>query len=110
MTLRLFTTAEKLDLVEQMIGTLRVSAQTDADIERIHILKAIASDLRGRMTQAPSAALYQLERRLASVARSRTRLGHSQGALIGVAEELMGRWPTVKQALEKFGADLEQIY
>ena len=52
--------------------------------------------------------MTELERRIVFAQRSKTRLGYDRGALLGIAEELIGRWPTVKQALERFGEAAEE--
>lgn len=104
MTTRKVTTADKLATVEVMIETLRRPGVID---DRVTILKAIAADLRGRLGNAPSVAEHELERRLSAVERARERGADERGAVIGLGEELVGRWPCVKQALERFGAEVE---
>lgn len=97
MTLHVCTTEEKLDEVERLI---RVDPRNE-------VLKAVAADLRARLDGAPAAALVLLERKVVAAARSKTSLGYSQNHMIRVAEEFLCRWPLVKQALEKFGAEVE---
>jgi len=97
MTLYVFTIEEKLDEVERLI---RVDPRND-------VLKAVAADLRARLDGVPSAALTSLEWKVVGAARARTAVGYPHNHLIGVAEELLGKWPLVKQALEKFGAEVE---
>lgn len=99
-----FTILEKLGAVEQEIDRLR---RTGGDVDHLRVLRAVAADIRGRLETAPSVALVELERRMAAVSRAKTRLGYENGALVGVAQELIGRWPVVKQALERFGAEIE---
>lgn len=104
--MNLFTTQEKLSVVEGLIEAFRRSGgDSDDNRYRLRVMAAIASDLRGRLEQAPNIALTELERRIAAVVRSKTPLGYGNGPLVGVGEELIGRWPIVKQALERFGAD-----
>lgn len=103
MTMRLFTTAEKLGVVDAMIDDLRRDAAGDDDFERLAVLRSVAADLRARLAGAPCVALTELERRMAAVARSKTALGHDNGALVGLGQEIIARWPCVKQALERFG-------
>jgi hypothetical protein len=104
-TLYTFTTEEKLAEVERQIEALRRLAATEDNYRQIRIVRSIAADLRGRLGGAPSIALAELERRIVFAHRSKTRLGYDRGALVGIAEELIGRWPTVKQALERFGGE-----
>lgn len=91
-------TAEKIGFIERMI------AEEPGRTYRNDILKAIAADLRGRLDGAPSVALVSLEQRMVSL--SRASGGRRVGVQIGVAEELVARWPTIKQALERFGAEV----
>lgn len=97
MTLHVFSTSEKLDEVERL---LRVDPRNE-------LLKAVAADLRARLDGAPSAALTLLERRVVGAVRAKTPVGYPHNHLVGVAEELLGKWALVKQALEMFGADVE---
>lgn len=102
MTFRTFTTHEKLSEVERLIEQQRSAGS------RNEVLIEIAKDLRGRLAGAPSVALLQLERRLAATQHRRFEPVRSQiDAVVGVGEELIARWPIVKQALERFGAELE---
>ena len=102
MTLRLITTAEKLSEVESLIEHHVLNG------ENVDVLREIAKDLRGRIDHAPSVVLSEFERRMASLLRTKTALGYEQGKMHGLAQNLIQRWPVVKQALEKFGADLEE--
>ena len=101
--MNLFTDSEKLSALEKMIESMRRTAQSDADHERIKIMGAIASDIRAKLDNAPTVALLQIERRLTSVMRHKTKLGYERNTMIGLAEEVVGRWPVVKLALERFG-------
>ena len=100
-----FTTLEKLIVVETLIDETRLTMEGVGDHHRLKVLRAIGADLRGRLEGVPNQALLELERRLLSAEKSKTRLGRERGAMIGVAEELIGRWPVVKQALERFGEE-----
>jgi hypothetical protein len=106
MSLRLFTTIEKLGLIEALIQDFRYGAQNPSSENRLAVLKSIASDLRGRLEGAPSVALVDLEARVVAAVRSKTASGYSSHTLRGAGEGLMARWPTIKQALEKFGEDV----
>lgn len=104
MTFRPFTTLEKLNEVERLIELGRPvrGATGSPDNYRQEIFKAIALDLRARLEGKPTEVLVELERRATAVHRSRTALGYDAHALRGLAEGVMTRWPTVKQALEQF--------
>ena len=105
MSLKLFSVYEKLAVVEALIRDLNDGLES-SDTRRIGVLKAIASDLRGRIETAPSAVLVDLEGRITAALRSKTVIGYSAHTLRGVGEGLIVRWPTVRQALEKFGEDV----
>lgn len=97
MTLHVHTTAEKLDEVERL---LRVDPRNE-------VLKGIAADLRARLEGSPSAALVTLERVIVAAARAKTPVGYPHNHLVQVAEHVLGRWSLIKQALERFGAEIE---
>ena len=98
--------AERLTSIERLIEERRKQFGHGDRLAEIWV--SVAKDIRARMDQAPNVALAELERRMKAVYRSKTALGYSQGALQGVAEELIGRWPVVKQALERFGVEIEK--
>lgn len=101
MSFHAFTTQEKLAVVDSLIAANKHGQTADA-------LRAIAADLRGRLGHAPSVALLELERRMTAVDRRPRSVNQARvAAQVGVAEELAGRWPVVKQALERFGAEIE---
>lgn len=101
-TVRNYTVEEKLAEVERLIEVNRGN----------DVLREVARDLRGRLLTAPSVAIVMLERRLNAVkARSVPAVGSGfrmSEALSGAGEELVARWPTIRQALERFGNQLEQ--
>lgn len=102
------STQEQIETIEAMIEAFRQTARAPEHDRRLAVLKAIAADLRGRLGSAPTVALHELERRMTAVRRHPSGSGVKRvNAQIGVAEELVCRWPTVKQALEKFGAEIE---
>ena len=103
MTKVLFTTSEKLGQIERIIQMLRRMAATENDEYQIDVIKSVAADLRGRLDSAPSIAVLELQRRIGAVYRRRAEDGDDYDAMKGVGEELIGRWPTVRQALEQFG-------
>lgn len=100
----MITTQEKLDEVERLIEECwRLTKQ------RNPCLNAIAEDLRGRLEGAPSVAVVELERRLDHLKQHPGAGPDRIKAVITVAEQLVCRWPTVKQALELFGAEIEGV-
>ena len=101
MNKRFYSSAEKLGAVEALIETFRRTSTTPTDFDRLWILKSIAADLRGRIGGTPHIAMVELERRITGAMRSKTNLGYENGAMVGISEELIGRWAIVKQALEK---------
>lgn len=106
MTLHMITTMEKLAEVERLIEEARRTA--GAHSQEAEILRAIAADLRARLDGVPGVALTELERRLGAVKRSRLRATRDLGPMLGVAEEVIARWPILKQALERFGAEVQE--
>lgn len=101
-------TQDKIEAVEALIEAFRHTSRTEEDERRIVVFKAIAADLRARLSTAPSVALHEIERRMTAVRRHPVGSGSARvNAQVGVAEELVGRWPVVKQALEQFAANLE---
>ena len=100
------TDAEILKEIEGLIEEYRFARDFPAGSaeRRTYIaLKAVASDIRGRRLKAGSEAITALQGRMDALKRA----GHHRGprrtdALIGLAEELVGRWPSVRQALESF--------
>jgi hypothetical protein len=98
---RRFTVEEKLAVVDAMIERRRLRCSRDARDEHTYaVLKAIALDLRARLPGRPSTAEDEIGRRVEAVAASQTALGYSNGALVGLAEQVVGHWPAVKQGLE----------
>lgn len=105
-----FTTAEKLAQIEGLIINHRW-ARADPMVPEnrtYEVLKTIAADLRGRLDSAPGEAEHALERRIVAIRMARSRRAPTNGALVGLAEELIGRWPVVRQALVRFGAMAEE--
>ena len=72
------------------------------------VLAAIYADLTARCEYAPSVAIVELDRRMAIVKHSKTTGGYGNGQLVSLAQEVISRWAVVRQALERFGADVEK--
>lgn len=101
------TVEEKLAEVDRIVSEMGFRERRaeggvcDRDCRTREVLKAVAADLRGRLDAAPSAAATTIQRRIDSLYRSRTVLGYDRDGLVGLGQELIGRWPIIKQALEK---------
>ena len=94
--------AEQLAEVEALIEVFRWARNSPEEAEErtYRALKLIAKDLRARLPAAAPEAAQALQRRIDALQRSRTAHGYDVRALRGVAEELVGRWPAVRRALE----------
>jgi len=100
------STDEKLKVVERLIEEWRWARDGHADQRQVYeVLKSIAKELRARRVGAPGVVEVELERRMAAVQASKTSLGYAEPAMVGLAQELVGRWQTVIQALRLFGED-----
>ena len=101
--------AEQIDAVTRLLDDLRWARNEPGCIEyrTFEALKTIAKDLRARQPQVPGATLLALRRRLADAAASKTAFGFEHSALMGIGQETIGRWPVIRQALERFGAEAE---
>ena len=101
---RPLTDAEKLIEIEALIEDFRY-ARNDPILQehRTYLtLKSIAADLRGRGPGVAGAAQVELQRVIDNAIAAKTGLGYDVNRLRRVAEELIGRWPTIRQALERF--------
>jgi hypothetical protein len=107
MALRLFTVDEKISALHVELTAARRAERPPGSLAQWHyeILKAIASDLRGRQNGNRIAALEDIEAAIGRVARSRTQLGYDQGLMTELAGVLIKKWPAVRQALEKFAQE-----
>lgn len=106
-----FTLQEKLRVVERLIEDFRFKGRPEtntAEFRTYEILKSIAADIRGRGESAPGIAEIELERRIARFRQAKTADGYAIGPTQMLASEIVARWPTIKQALERYGA-LEEI-
>jgi len=101
---RNFSLDDKLQAIETLIVDLRW-ARSDPlvpEFKTYWVLKALADDVRGRQLAVKIDTLVNLQKALDAVYASKTRLGYDIGKLQNLAERLIGRWPTVRQALEYF--------
>lgn len=112
--LRVFTNEEKIEELDLVIGAFEQSARYHARVgavsrrknfaaasgRSVGVLKAIAADLRGRAPGAAASTLEKLGRGVDKVAASKTATGYDERQLVQLAQDLIGHWPTVRQALE----------
>jgi hypothetical protein len=104
MTLRMFTAEQQIAELEGLLRDLRTGRRPTVSVE---VLKSVVSDIQGRFPEEPGDALRELRRLLADAAASRTDLGWSAGSLQAIAQQVIGRWPTIRQCLERFEAELQ---
>ena len=106
--MRAVTLDEKIHLIGRLIGSEKKAGNRPAVLE---VLGAIHADLEARERHVPSAALVQLDRCINAMNRSKTGtpgVGYAAGPMASVAQEVSVRWPVIQQALERFGAEIEQ--
>ena len=108
MTLRFFTNQEQIDVIDGVIRDVKRGVRVAPTNREIEVLKSIRSDLMARSPEEPGVTLSELQRRLADAAATRTALGWNQGALRGIAEQVIGHWPTIRQCLERFEAEITE--
>lgn len=70
-------------------------------------LAAVAADLRARLPEAPTAAIVDMQERIAALLRTKSRTGYDMHALHFVGEGAAKHWHTIKRALERFKAEVE---
>lgn len=97
------TLEEKIAEVERLIvEERRLTGRAGSEV-----LRAIAADLRARLDFRPSVALVDIERRVAAVAHSKSSTGYDPAKLHVLGEGTAVYWPIIKQALERFGAEVQ---
>lgn len=98
----MLTIQEKLAVIEHLIEDFRWARSDPAVPEHstYHTLKAIAADHRARLYGTPSAVEVLLERRVRAAGLTGAP---RHGALIGLAQDVLAHWPSVKQGLELLG-------
>jgi hypothetical protein len=106
------TLQDQIDAVTRLLDDFRWARNEPGCAEHRTwlALKEMAKDLRARLPEAPGLALAALQRRIADAAATKGGnggLGFDAGALAGIGQEVIGRWPVVRQALERFGAEAE---
>lgn len=97
---------EQIAAVERCLEDFRWARSKPHLIEyrTYRALKAVAKDLRAQMPGASNETLLALQRRIADAAGTKgtDALGFSPPALAGIGQEVIGRWPVIRQALERF--------
>ena len=105
MTLRMFTAEQQIAELEGLIRDVRIGRRPTVSMD---VVKSVIADIQGRHPEEPGAALLNLRRLLADAAASRTDLGWSAGSMRAIAEHVIGHWPTIRQSLERFEAELTE--
>ncbi|HXL66624.1 MAG TPA: hypothetical protein VN938_16365 [Xanthobacteraceae bacterium] len=110
MVSRPLTDAETLLEIEALIESFRwARGDTAAPENKTYLaLKAMADDLRGRQANRIGEAQAELQKAIDAAAKTKTILGYEINHLRRIAEETIGRWPVIRQALERFGANMGQ--
>ena len=104
MSLRTVTLDEKIAKIGRLIADER-----RATGHKNEVLSAIYADLTARTEHAPSVAIVELDRRVAIVKHSKIPgQGYGNGQLVSLAQEVVCRWAIIRQALERFGAAIEE--
>lgn len=102
---RVVTLDEKIS----KIGRLIADERRTSGGHKNEVLSAIYADLTARSEHAPSVAIVELDRRVAIVKHSKIPgEGYGSGQMISLAQEVIARWAVVRQALERFGAAVEE--
>lgn len=108
MSLHLFTIDEKIEAVEAEIERARQFRKEQGTEMRRHydVLKAVARDLKARQVYPRSNTLGSLQRQVANAVKGKVQNGgYREGHLVEIGHTVMGRWPTISQALEQFGEE-----
>lgn len=99
---QIYTTTERLIEIECLIEYFRWarSAEESQSNRTYRILVQMAKELRRSQDAKPSLALADLAKKITAADASKTRLGHSIGALQEIAWATIEHWPAIKSALE----------
>jgi hypothetical protein len=106
MALRIVSLEDKLAALELVLDRARTGYRPPGSDAQRHYeaLKALGSDLRARIEFPRSNALGELTRALERMIESKVR-HYDDIRMIHVANVLINKWPTVSQALERFGEE-----
>ena len=113
MTEQPVTLQDQIDAITRLLEDFRWARNEPRCIEhKTYVaLKEIVKDLRARLPEAPGKTLLALQRRIADAAATKGGnggLGFATGALVGLGQEVIARWPVLRQSLERFGAEAER--
>ena len=105
-----FTDLEKLTTVDVLITHWRSGRLSPILNGRrtLLILKEIADDIRGRDPKQATKTLLLLDREITNARKARDRTstgGYPLGNIKAVGEITIGRWPSIREALERFGKE-----
>ena len=97
----LFTPQEEVDEIERVIADIRLHKIPSQ--RGVNALKSIAAGLRTKLPGAPGKSLAKLERSISDALKTkRPDLGYEPGSLRFIAQTVIGEWPAVRRALEKY--------
>ena len=107
--MKLFTDAEKLEVIEHLIAAIRQRRLADLDRGgslQVDVLRTLAADIRAHMPGATEPTLVALENRVQKVRQSshtRTSQGehlfYDRDALAAAGTDLVARWPEIRAGL-----------
>lgn len=92
----------KLAVLERLIEAMRwVRSEPDhPEYQTFLALRSIAADVRARLPENIGSALAMLDDRMSRVVDS----GHDVSQLRALGDEVVGRWPLIRQAIERFAS------
>lgn len=98
----MISSEEKLKVIEHFVEQWRDARDGDDPGERqVYLtLKAVADDLRAQPKATDT--IHRMDRAIRNAQDRKTSTGYATGNLREIAELTIGRWPTIRQALEKF--------
>jgi hypothetical protein len=110
LSLRVVSLEDKIAAVSREIDEARRMDRPPGSAAQMHydVLKAICADLRGRRELPRSNTLGELGRLLKKMKdgpRVQEGRHYEPNLMIAVANFVAGRWPTISQALERFGEE-----
>jgi uncharacterized membrane protein YccC len=110
MALKLFSLDDKIGAMHvELVDARRANRSPGSAAQRQYeILKAIAADLRGRQELPRNNTLGELSRSLQKMKDApRNGPAFDRDYMTTIVNIIVNRWPTISQALERFGDDME---
>jgi hypothetical protein len=104
MTLRMFTAEQQIAELEGLLRDLRLARRPTVSVP---VVKSVVEDIQARFPEEPGDALRALQRLLADYAAAHS-VGQGSRSYKAIAECVIGRWPTIRQALERFEAEITE--